>query len=388
MINTHKNANNFECKRTDTILSDTTVSDNDFDDDFQNNQMATSLTLMMMMSDKDGGGVGGGVLKGGSRSHYSISNDNCDIVVLRDLSSSSDSLFTDPLTPPQSTTSATAPVDCSTAEPCSTTFDDIDDVDDDLCDVEDDDNDAETNSDEYEHKSNQTHTEKTFCTPASATTLPISLKELTANTTLISRATAAAVTGKEQQQQQHNQHQQRRPLSDISITSGDTSGILSPTTAKAIVELQKRHQADKLSLLSVAKTTYLELLPTDTTATQTESSPELETESPDEQMALHLGKKLAQVLSGSSSNAGGSGGNANANSGVITNASTSGSSMPDNMTCCNMVTGTNELFNIAKAKKIDLPSLSSRLVATATQITPASASSEILDANTGNIIGK
>ena len=344
--------------------------------------MATSLTLMMMMSDESGGcGVGVGVGKGGGRSHYSISNDNCDIVVLGDLSSSSDSLFTDPLTPPQSTTSATAPVDCSTAEPCSTTFDDIDDVDDDLCDVDDEDNDAETNSDECEHKSNRTHTEKTFCTTASATKLPISLKELTANTTLISRATAAAVTGKEHQQQQ-NQHQQRRPLSDISITSCDTSGILSPTTAKAIVELQKRHQADKLSLLSVAKTTYLELLPADRTATQTESSPELETESPDEQMALHLGKKLAQVLSGNSSNAGGNGANANST------ASTTGSSMPDNMTCCNMVTGTNELFNIAKAKKIELPSLSSRLVATATQIAPAAAPPEVLDTNTGNIIGK
>lgn len=368
-------------KCTETILRDTSVSDNDFDDDFQNNQMATSLTLMMTM---DGVEVG----KGGGRSYYSLNNDNCDIVVLRDMSSSSDSFFTDPLTPPQTTTSTTVPVDCTTAELCSTTFDDIDDVDDDPCNIEDEDNDEETNSKEYEHKhSNQTHIEKAFYTPASATQLPISLQELTANTTLISRATAAAVTGKEQQQEcQQHKH---RPLSDISVTSGDTSGILSPTTAKAIVELQKRHQADKLSLLSVAKTTYLVLLPADdTTAPQTESSPELETESPDEQMALHLGKKLAQVLSGNNSTASGNGGNscttnANSNATIIASSTTTGSSMADNITCSSMVTGTNELFNIAKAKKIELPSLSSRLVATATQMSAATSSPEVLETHIG-----
>ncbi|XP_046803183.1 protein cappuccino isoform X3 [Lucilia cuprina] len=248
----------------------------------------------------------------------------------------------DPLTPPQSSTSLTAPVG-STAEPCSTT----DEIDDD--DEEDEHNDINDDEvvDGHEQKTNQTHIRTAFYTPTSATQLPTSLKELSANTTLITRATAAAVTVKEQP----------RPLSDISITSGDTSGILSPTTARAIFELQKRHQADKLSLLSIAKTTYLVLLPT------TESSPELETESPDEQMALHLGKKLAQVLSGS-----GGGGSSNANSSMGIGGGgtgTPGSPMPENITCCNVITGTNELFNIAKAKKIELPSLSSRLVATA-----------------------
>ncbi|XP_065357754.1 protein cappuccino isoform X2 [Calliphora vicina] len=261
-----------------------------------------------------------------------------------------------PLTPPQSTNSVTAPVG-STAEPCSTTDEiDDDDVDDenngDDINIDDDIDDDET-VDGHEQNRNQTHIGTAFYTPTSATQLPTSLKELTANTTLITRATAAAVTVKEQQ----------RPLSDISITSGDTSGILSPTTARAIFELQRRHQADKLSLLSIAKTTYLVLLPTDT-APPSESSPELETESPDEQMALHLGKKLAQVLSG---NSGSGSGNANSNigSGGVGAAGTPGSPMQDNITCCNAITGTNELFNIAKAKKIELPSLSSRLVATA-----------------------
>lgn len=323
--------------------------------------MATSLTMMMMMT-------GGG----GSHPHYTFNNnDNCDIVVLRDLSSSSDSLFTDPLTPPPSTTSLTAPVG-SITEPCSTTEEIEDDDDDD--DEENDEEVVEHNGDDIntndtetlnarKQKRNQTHIGTTaFYTPTSTTQLPTSLKELTANTTLITRATAAAVTVKDQQQKQ------QRPLSDISITSADTSGILSPTTARAIYELQKRHQADKLSLLSIAKTTYLELLPTDT-APPSESSPELETESPDEQMALHLGKKLAQVLSGSSGTGTGNGNNNVGGIGSV--AGNPGSPMPDNLTCCNVITGTNELFNIAKAKKIELPSLSSRLVATAPP-TPAS----------------
>ncbi|KAM7354107.1 formin protein cappuccino isoform 2-T2 [Cochliomyia hominivorax] len=268
----------------------------------------------------------------------------------------------DPVTPPQSTTSLTATVG-STAEPCSTTEEIYDDEDEN----EDDDQvdntgdnikiNVKENVDVRKQKRNQTHIDTVFYTPTSVKQLPTSLKELTANTTLITRATAAAITVQQERQQQ-------RPLSDISITSGDTSGILSPTTAKAIYELQKRHQADKLSLLSVAKTTYLELLPNTGTKTAppSESSPELETESPDEQMALHLGKKLAQVLSGSSG--GGASGNGCSNVGVGGTAGTPGSPMQDNITCCNVITGTNELFNIAKAKKIELPSLSSRLVAT------------------------
>ncbi|XP_061388885.1 mucin-5AC-like [Musca vetustissima] len=155
----------------------------------------------------------------------------------------------------------------------------------------------------------------------------------------------------------------QRPLSEISIASGDTSGILSPTTARAIYELRKRHQADKLSLLSVAKISYLEIVPTEL---PTESSPE----STDEQMAMHLGKKLAQVLSGNTAGAGGVA-NAGVGTGVNTNsAGTPGSPLPDNGNYFIAATtpttpATNELFNIAKAKKIELPSLSSRLVASA-----------------------
>ncbi|XP_036222703.2 protein cappuccino isoform X3 [Bactrocera oleae] len=145
-----------------------------------------------------------------------------------------------------------------------------------------------------------------------------------------------------------------RPISEISITSADTSGILSPTTARAVYELQRRHRADKVAHLSVSQTTYLELVP--------DASPELESDSPDEQMALQLGKKLAQVLSSS-----GSSGSA----ATVT---------PQDNATVGTVGGADLFGNLAKTKKIELHNLSSRL-GTAATTTPTE---EKTDASTTN----
>ncbi|XP_054741471.1 protein cappuccino isoform X2 [Anastrepha obliqua] len=148
-----------------------------------------------------------------------------------------------------------------------------------------------------------------------------------------------------------------RPISEISITSADTSGILSPTTARAVHELQRRHRADKVAHLSVSQTTYLELVP--------DTSPEIESDSPDEQMALQLGKKLAQVLSSS-----GSSGSA----ATVT---------PQDGTAANSVGGADLFSNIAKTKKIELHNLSSML-GTAGSATTVTATEEKADAGTLN----
>ncbi|XP_028898789.2 protein cappuccino isoform X5 [Zeugodacus cucurbitae] len=132
-----------------------------------------------------------------------------------------------------------------------------------------------------------------------------------------------------------------RPISEISITSADTSGILSPTTARAVHELQRRHRADKVAHLSVSQTTYLELAP--------DTSPELESDSPDEQMALQLGKKLAQVLSSSGSS-----------------GSAATVTPQDNAASVGSVGGADLFGNLAKTKKIELHNLSSRLGTAAT----------------------
>uniref|UniRef100_W8C5Y1 Protein cappuccino n=1 Tax=Ceratitis capitata TaxID=7213 RepID=W8C5Y1_CERCA len=152
-----------------------------------------------------------------------------------------------------------------------------------------------------------------------------------------------------------------RPISEISITSADTSGILSPTTARAVHELQRRHRADKVAHLSVSQTTYLELVP--------DTSPELESDSPDEQMALQLGKKLAQVLSSSGSS--GSAATVTPQDGGAVVASPG--------------SGADIFSNIAKTKKIELQNLSSMLGTAATPPPPpAAAKEESTDANTVN----
>lgn len=282
---------------------------------------------------------------------YTFNDDNCDNVLLRDVSSSSDSLFTDPPLSPNSTSVVTAPLADSPGDLCLNST--ATDNDDEFLDGEDDDDDVDssataTSTTTKKTNKNLTHNKSLSYT---AVQLPTNLEQH-----LLAAAAAANANA--------IQAKKQRPLSEISIASGDTSGILSPTTARAIYELRKRHQADKLSLLSVAKTSYLEIVPTEL---PTESSPE----STDEQMAMHLGKKLAQVLSGNSAGAGGVTNAAGVGTGVNTNsAGTPGSPLPDNgnyfiAATTPTTTATNELFNIAKAKKIELPSLSSRLVASA-----------------------
>uniref|UniRef100_A0A1I8MXY1 Uncharacterized protein n=1 Tax=Musca domestica TaxID=7370 RepID=A0A1I8MXY1_MUSDO len=252
---------------------------------------------------------------------------------------------------PNSTSVVTAPLADSPGDLCPNST--ATDNDDEFLDGEDDDDDVDssataTSTTTKKTNKNLTHNKSLSYT---AVQLPTNLEQH-----LLAAAAAANANA--------IQAKKQRPLSEISIASGDTSGILSPTTARAIYELRKRHQADKLSLLSVAKTSYLEIVPTEL---PTESSPE----STDEQMAMHLGKKLAQVLSGNSAGAGGVTNAAGVGTGVNTNsAGTPGSPLPDNgnyfiAATTPTTTATNELFNIAKAKKIELPSLSSRLVASA-----------------------
>lgn len=244
---------------------------------------------------------------------------NCEIVILKEMSSSSDSLFTDPISPSLLTTA------------------------DQLLTEEDDDGDDEENLDigVYALNGEETAAERY-------------IEELN-----YKQPKRPNRSRRQQQQQRLTQQQQQRPLSDISATSGDTSGILSPTTAKAILELQQRHRADKLSQLSVSAVTFLHLpaIEIATTDSATEPSPDLELEGDfvDEQMALQLGKKLAQVLSGG----GGSSGNSNDAGGAATPT-------PQTMS-------TNDIFNIAKAKKIELQNLSSRLVSAAVPLVAATA---------------
>ncbi|XP_073825120.1 formin protein cappuccino isoform X4 [Musca autumnalis] len=348
-----------------SIFKESFCDHDDFDDVFYK-RMATPLRMRMRntATATAGGCSGGGgdnvSIRGTAgilgvndsvrRRHslYTL-NDNSNNVLLRDLSSSSDSLFTDPPLSPHSASIVTAPLAGSPGDPCPTstaTYNDDEFLDGD----EDDDVDSSataTSTTTKQTNKNLTHNKSLTYT---AVQLPTALEQ-----NLL--AAAAASTNATQAKKQ-------RPLSEISIASGDTSGILSPTTARAIYELRRRHQADKLSLLSVAKTSYLEIVPTEL---PTESSPE----STDEQMAMHLGKKLAQVLSGNSAGAGGATNSAGVGTGVNTNsAGTPGSPLPDNgnyfiAATTPTTTATNELFNIAKAKKIELPSLSSRLVASA-----------------------
>lgn len=158
-----------------------------------------------------------------------------------------------------------------------------------------------------------------------------------------------------------------RPLSEISVTSVDT---LSPNTAKAVLELQKRCRADKLACLSLTRVTYLSIandlqeveepdrasILHDTDLLVAPNSPA--ESSPDEElMALQLGKKLAQVL--------GSGAGSPLTPGTMEPcAAGSGSPLAN-----------GELFNVSKAKKVELQNLSSRFTAAVTQTPPGVTSS-------------
>ncbi|XP_043861639.1 protein cappuccino isoform X2 [Drosophila santomea] len=167
---------------------------------------------------------------------------------------------------------------------------------------------------------------------------------------------------------EHNSKSKRdRPLSEISVTSVDT---LSPNTAKAVLELQKRCRADKLACLSLTRVTYLSIandlqeveeadratILHDTDLLVAPNSPA--ESSPDEElMALQLGKKLAQVL--------GSGAGSPLTPGAVeTGSAGSGSPLAN-----------GELFNVSKAKKVELQNLSSRFTAAVTQTPPGGTSS-------------
>lgn len=82
-------------------------------------------------------------------------------------------------------------------------------------------------------------------------------------------------------------------------------------------------------------------------------------------MALQLGKNLAQVLSGGStiSNNNNEDSTISATSDFATAGTASTISVPS-----------NEVFNVSKAKKIDLQSLSSRLVSTSSLQDPGTSS--------------
>ncbi|KAL9924005.1 protein cappuccino isoform X3 [Glossina fuscipes] len=263
-----------------------------------------------------------------SRRHYSLTEiENCDNLAIRDLSSNSDSLFADT---PLSTQSTGTPLAAVVAEQCLT--------------LSDGDATNYPNTVETLHSvNNNLHT-----------------RDLLHSRLVRSPSAFNALNDIKETR--------NRPLSGISINSAATSSILSPTTARAILDLQRRHQADKLSQLSVSKTTFLELLPS--REASTESSPELEAECIDEQMAMHLGTKLAQLLSESNSNSNGT--TAAISTMSVSNVNCYSNTLPiDHMTLCTATPATaipsNELFNISKAKKIDLPSLSCPLRASTPQ---------------------
>jgi len=166
-----------------------------------------------------------------------------------------------------------------------------------------------------------------------------------------------------------NQKSKRdRPLSEISVTSVDT---LSPNTAKAVLELQKRCRADKLACLSLTRVTYLSIAndPQEVEDRADQATILLNTDllvapnspaesSPDEElMALQLGKKLAQVLGSGSGT-------------PLTPGSMEGSGPR-----VDSPLGNGELFNVSKAKKVELQNLSSRFTAAVSQTPPGVSSS-------------
>ncbi|KAH8412238.1 hypothetical protein KR009_000752 [Drosophila setifemur] len=161
----------------------------------------------------------------------------------------------------------------------------------------------------------------------------------------------------------HAKSKRDRPLSEISVTSVDT---LSPCTAKAVLELQRRCVRDKLACLSITQITYLCIANDLQEVEQADLATSLDTDllvapnspaesSPDELMALQLGKKLAQVLgSGTGS--------------PISPGNMEGATVP--AACGNRVDsplGNGELFNVSKAKKVELQNLSSRFTAAVSQ---------------------
>ncbi|KAL7742288.1 hypothetical protein ACLKA6_005547 [Drosophila palustris] len=150
---------------------------------------------------------------------------------------------------------------------------------------------------------------------------------------------------------------------------------------KDLLELQRRCRADKIACLSLSQITYLSIA---NEQTEQETKAELHKDllitpesSPDERMALQLGKKLAQVLGNTSTpametpltltptpTAGGATG-VGGSTGVSVAVATPRVDSP---------LGNGELFNISKAKKVELQNLSSRFSAAVSQTTSSSTS--------------
>ncbi|XP_034125765.1 protein cappuccino isoform X2 [Drosophila guanche] len=158
-----------------------------------------------------------------------------------------------------------------------------------------------------------------------------------------------------------------RPLSEISVTSVDT---LSPSTAKAVLELQRRCRADKLACLSLTPISYLHIANDRRESADAEERNPASEGSPDELMALQLGKKLAQVLGSTATPPPPTAGGGNMES-----------SGAPGITRVDSTLGNGELFNVSKSKKVELQNLSSRFTAAVcptppppTQETGASAS--------------
>ncbi|BFF96336.1 protein cappuccino [Drosophila madeirensis] len=154
-----------------------------------------------------------------------------------------------------------------------------------------------------------------------------------------------------------------RPLSEISVTSVDT---LSPSTAKAVLELQRRCRADKLACLSLTPISYLHIANDRRESADAEERNPASEGSPDELMALQLGKKLAQVLGSTA---------------TPPPPTAGGGNMESSGTRVDSPLGNGELFNVSKSKKVELQNLSSRFTAAVcptppppTQDTGASAS--------------
>ncbi|KAH8282368.1 hypothetical protein KR054_007271 [Drosophila jambulina] len=161
-----------------------------------------------------------------------------------------------------------------------------------------------------------------------------------------------------------------RPLSQISVTSVDT---LSPSTAKAVLELQRRCRADKLACLSLTRVTYLSIANDLQEVEEAEPAILLNTDflvapnspaesSPDELMALQLGKKLAQVL--------GSGSVTPLTPGSTEAGTPTGGTVGGGTRLVDSPLGNGELFNVSKAKKVELQNLSSRFAAAVSQTPP------------------
>lgn len=153
---------------------------------------------------------------------------------------------------------------------------------------------------------------------------------------------------------------------------------------KELIELKRRCRADKIAGLSLSRITYLSI------AHESEPDPEqaleaelLHTEllitpesSPDERMALQLGKKLAQVLGSSSASPTPTPPGSLAEANMMPVGVAAGSVAIATPRVDSPLGNGGELFNISKAKKVELQNLSSRFTAA---VSPASTPTNLTD---------